>query len=94
MNVHDYNRGVTPLSGVESAFAKTASGGISARSGTQCGISEDVLLCYVGTDGSILETTTKLIVINPFGSDVGGDTYITVKRVGGNWIVDAEDCPA
>ena len=93
MNVHDYNRGVTPLSGVEGAFAKTASGGIPARDNLQCGVAEDVLLCYIGTDGSILETTTKLIVINPFGSDVGGDAYITIKRVGGNWIVDAEDCP-
>ena len=92
MNVQDLHRGVRTNLGTEGMLAKTGENGIDARTGTTCGIATDVLLCYIGTGGEILETTTNLIVLNPFGSAVGADAYITIKRVAGQWVIDAEDC--
>lgn len=90
--VQEHFRGVRTNLGTEGLLAKTSATGIPARTGTTCGTASDVLLCYIGTDGSILETTDNIIVMNPFGSAIGNEVYITVKRVAGQWVVDSEDC--
>lgn len=92
--IREYHTGARHRTGQEGLFCKSGSGGIDARSSTTAGIATDVIKCYIGTDGVIQESTTTLTVINPFGSAVEADTYITVKRVAGHWVVDAEDCGA
>lgn len=93
MKQQDLYRGINPLTGSEGMLAKTQTGGISARTGTTCGVGS-VVMCLID-DTTIIELTeSPFDVINPFGSEVQGDTYITIKRVQGHWIVDAEDCPA
>ena len=94
MRQRDYHTGPRHLTGKEGLFCKTGSSGIDARDESTAGIASDVVLCYIGVDGTIQESTTTLTVINPFGSAVAEDTYITVKRVAGHWVVDAEDCGA
>ena len=92
MKQMDLYRGINPLTGSEGMLAKTRSGGLPKREGTVCGTG-DVKMCLI--DGTtIREVGEPFKVVNPFGSDVQGDTYITIKRVQGHWIVDAEDCPA
>ena len=92
MNIQDLHRGINPNTGTEGMFAKTNTGGIDARTLAVCGKATDVIRCYIGTDGTITESSVRLTVYNPFSSAVAGDTYITIKRVAGHWIVDAEDC--
>lgn len=78
--------------GVENCIAYTSSTGIPARAGSVAGKATDVNLYYIGTDGNLIDAGTNLTVYNLFGTAVGGDTYITCKKVESVWIVDAEDC--
>lgn len=80
--------------GMDGFLMKTAAGGIPARSGTTAGKAA-CTLCMIANDGTIAETNTSVDVYNPFGSDVSGTAYITVKVINGaQLVVDAEDCPA
>lgn len=75
----------------------TPTGGIPARSGNTCG-SAECLAKYIDPSGEIKQyidsdgANVVIQVYNPFSSAVGGDRYITAKRVFGQIVVDAEDC--
>lgn len=83
---------VTDGMGLEGCIARTATGGIPARSGLVAGKAEDVAMQQIGEDGTLVPTDSTMTVYNPFASAVAGEVYILCKRVDGVWIVDAEDC--
>ena len=78
--------------GLEGRIGYTSASGIPARSGVVAGKAEDVAMQQIGTDGTLVATGSTMTVYNPFGAAVGGDTYITCKKVESVCIVDAEDC--
>jgi hypothetical protein len=92
MNIKDIHTGVSEPVGNEGLLGKTSSTGIPARTGANCGKAEDVVACYIGDDGTIIETSDNFTVYNPFGSAIGNSVFITVKRINGNWVIDSEDC--
>lgn len=77
--------------GNEKLLCKTATA-IPARASGSAGWANDVIVCSIGTDGDIIETSVTIEVFNAYGSDVAAGAYITVCRVSGNWMVDSEDC--
>lgn len=78
--------------GMEGFLMKTGTNGIPAREGTAAG-KEKCKLCMINNAGTIVETTSDIIVYNPFGTPISQDTYITVKVINGaQLVVDAEDC--
>ena len=78
--------------GREKRIAKTNSGGIPARSGDTAGVAPDIEWYTLSGSGEMIAVGSTMTVYNIYGSDVSGDTYITVVKVGGLWIIDSEDC--
>lgn len=71
-------------------ICQTPGGGIGARSGSTVSYAE--CIPYFINGGELTSFGGTIRVYNIASSVVSGNTYITAKLVGTNWVCDAEDC--